>query len=183
MTTHLKRMLGESEKTFNLHVVRDRRWAKAVGLNVKTADNPKQGPFYWVRLGSKTILKAMPFPANSLESLDHPDFWETIVDMHVVPFFGIKDPRVIKELKNVPYAMPRGRVAMMKRPLDRTRQFVVYFWEKMTDLQKRQVIEEFDLAVQLMAGLVRFVPDEHEGQIEMDRIRFDALVSLKSQGK
>jgi hypothetical protein len=181
MTDHLKRIIVESQKVFNLRLDRERKWAKKVGLKIETAaDNPKQGPFYWLRLGTRTVLKAMPCPANSLESMDHPDFWEAIVDMYIVPFYGIKDARLVRELKNVPYAMPRGRVVMMKRPLDSTKQFVVYSWEKMTNPQKKQVVEEFGLASQFMAGLVRFVPDEHEGIIQADNARFEALVSSKS---
>lgn len=172
---HKDRMLKHAQDVFNLRVEKDRKWARSIGLR-KTAGKGSQGPFYWLKLGGKTILKAMPYPADALETMDHPDFWSAIIDSDVVPFYKITDPKIIQELKNVPYAMPRGRVVLVARPIDRVKQFMVWHWEKMTDGQKKQIIEAFDLSAQFYAGLVRFASDEHEGQIADDQARFNALL-------
>lgn len=179
---HRKRMLENAQKLFNLRVEKERKWASKVGLR-KTAGKGYQGPFYWLALGNKTTLKAMPYPADSQDTMDHPDFWEAVVDSDVVPFFGISSPAVVRELKNVPYAMSRGRVVLMKRPLDNTRKFVVYHSGKLTDAQKKQVLEAFDLAGQFHAGLVTFVPDEHEASLEDDAQRFLELTRVHKPRK
>jgi len=179
---HRKRMLESAQKLFNLRAEKERKWATKVDLR-KTAGKGSQGPFYWLTLGPKTVLKSMPYPANGQNTMDHPDFWEAIVDSDVVPFFGISNPNVVRELKNVPYAMPRGRVVLIKRPLDNTKKFVVYHYGTLTDSQKKQIIEAFDLAGQFHAGLVTFVPDEHHAKIENDSERFLELTTKSHKRK
>lgn len=166
----------ETEKTFNLRAEKTRRWARNVGLK-KTAGRGLQGPLYWIELGDKTILKSMSFPADNFDTMDHPEFWEAIVESDIAPFYGITDPKTIQELKNVPYAMSRGRVANMSSSTKRKDRFVVYYGEKMTNAQQKQVIEDFNLSEPFRAGLVTFEPDEHEVQNPEDQRRFSELLA------
>ena len=179
----IRTMFAESEAKFNLRLAQGRKWAKAVGLKARSADAPKQGPFYWVKLGSKTVLKAMTFPLESNENIDHPDFWNLLVDLHVAKFYGIKDAETIRELKNVPYAMPRGRVALTDHrifvPKARSckRLVCAYFGGvEMGDPQMKQVLDGFGLASLFMEGLVMFAGDFHERSLKHDEIRYRSLV-------
>ena len=148
------------------------RWRQNARRQGNADKLPQIGPFYWVKLGGRTVLKAKPFSASSGENMDHPDFWTEIVRRDIAPFYRIADQGVIGELANVPYAMERGRVAIAGRPRSATRQFAVYSWERMSESRKKQVLRAFNLGGQP----VRFVPDDHEAMIEADRERFLSLL-------
>jgi hypothetical protein len=172
---HHKRLFESSQKAFNSRVEKERKWAKNIGLQ-KVGGKGSQGPFYWIG----TQLKAMPFPSDTYDTMDHVDFWEALVDSDVAPKHKITDPEVIRQIKDIPYAFNRGRVAVLPRAKTGGKQFVIYYGEgeQLNDSQKKQIIEAFDLAAQFHAGLVRFVPDEHEARLEDDFQRFSVLTSL-----
>src|ERR1035437_3734582 len=110
------------------------------------------------------------------DTMVHPDFWADIVRSQIAPFYGISDKGIIDELVEVPYAMPRGRVALMQRPLERTKKFVIYHGDTMSDEQKKQILSAFNLNEVFHAGLARFSSDEHENSIPYDTDRFLELM-------
>jgi hypothetical protein len=142
---------------------------------------PCEGPFYWLKLEVKMTLKAMPSAVGSGDWMGHPKFWESIVDSDIAPFFGLTDPRTIRELKNVPYSMPRGRVTAIAGRLGVPKTFVVYAGEKMTEAQKRQVINAFSLGDKSKGGLVQFRYDEHESTLAADTARYLSLLPAKTK--
>ena len=188
-------MFSESKIKFNLRLARDREWAKAVGLKARSADEPKQGPFYWVFQSASTmptslsnvkgfqVLKAMTFPLGSVENIDHPDFWNLIVDLHIAKLYKIKNAETIRELKNVPYAMPRGRVVLtdhkifIPKACSSKKLVCVYFGAReLTGSQKKQIIDAFGLTSLFIEGLVMFAGDFHERSLKNDEIRYKSLV-------
>jgi hypothetical protein len=170
-------MLKEAERSFNLRLEKDIKWANKMGIKIAGGGSGYQGPFYWVTLGPKTVLKAMTFPAKGYDTMDHPDMWGDIAESTIAPFYGITDPKTIRELKNIPYSMPRGRVVYMPKK-NGGKQFVVYygFGEEINDSQKKQIINEFDLSAQLRAGSVTFIPDDHEQMLNEDRAKLKTLL-------
>lgn len=111
--------------------------------------------------------------------MDHPRFWETLVGSVVVPHYGIKNPKIVKDLKNLPYSMPRGRVTVLPR-VGGGKQWVAYQGGdfKMKDAQKKKLIEAFNLGEEFRSGLAKFVLDEHEVVLAPDLERFKAIVSM-----
>jgi len=163
-------------EAFNLRVRHARAWASRVGLR-KSAGRPLQGPWYWVWLRPQWVLRAMPMPGEE-DTIDHPALWESLAE-EVAAHHGLVDPSAVARLRNLPYAMPRGRVAVMRR-MDGRKQWVLYHGNdfQMTDAQRKQLVEAFNLGEQFVAGLVRFVPDEHEVVLPSDLDEFKALVSM-----
>ena len=157
----------------------EQRNAEGDARETRGSSQPHEGPFYWLKLGAKTTLKAMPYAVGSGDWMGHPQFWESLVDSDIAPFFGLTDPGTIRELKNVPYAMPRGRVTAIVGRLSAPRTFVVYAGEKMTEAQRRQVIRAFSLGEKSKAGLIQFRYDEHEVRLVEDAARYLSLLSAK----
>lgn len=141
----------------------------------KLAGAPLQGPYYWVYLKPGWVLKAMP---SQNEFIGHPDFWEDIAVNLVAPFYKIKDPRTIEQLKHLSYCMPRGRVTetqLRNGPkswaVDCGNDF------RMSSAEQKQILAQFNLLPQFSAGLVRFRPDDHEIILPEEHDAFMRLVT------
>ena len=59
--------------------------------------------------------------------------------------------------------------------------FVVYAGEKMTEAQRKQVINAFSLGEKSKGGLVQFRYDEHEVRLEADIARYLSLLPAKTK--
>jgi hypothetical protein len=147
---------------------------------IKTAGAPLQGPWYFVFLKPNWALQTMPMPGDEA-TMDHPDFWKSIVSQKIVPHYKIKKQSIIADLMNLPYAMPRGRITSTQTFGGR-KQWAAYhgndYQYSMAD--KKKIVSEFNLTEQLYAGLVRFIPDDHEHAISHDFERFISIVNLKA---
>jgi hypothetical protein len=172
---HELRREQAAERVFNLRIRKIEQMLK--GVVVKTAGKPLQGPWYYIYLRPKWEIRTMPMDSSS--TMDHPQFWRTIVDDSIVPHYGVKDPVIIRELKNLPYAMPRGRVASVRK-LGGGPQWVAYYGQdyKYNRQEMLRILGEFNLLPQFQAGLARFVPDEHEVIVRHDFERFNRMVNL-----
>lgn len=172
-----KRIIDHADRIFNKRKQDAQSWAKKVGLK-KTAGAPKQGPYYWLFSPTKKrwYLETMPREGD-LDTVDHPTMWKYI-SQDLANEYRL-DPYKARTLQNLPYSMPRGRVQVVPNRRSR-KNWVVYYGNDfpMTDAMKKQILNDFDLSEQWQAGLVRFLPDEHEVTIQQDLDRFKNLISL-----
>ena len=145
-------------------------------MKITTAGKPMQGPWYCVFLAPKWKIRAFPMPAGN-ETVDHVTVWDEIVTSDIAPYYGIKDAGLIREIKNLPYSMPRGRVAETM-PLRGQKQWAAYYGGdfKYGRNETLEILGQFDLLHQFSAGLVRLLPDDHEVMIREDFERLCALV-------
>jgi hypothetical protein len=148
---------------------------------IKTAGNPLQGPWYFVFLKPNWVLQTMPMSGDE-QTMDHPDFWKVIVTQNIAPHYKIKKQSIIADLQNLPYAMPRGRITSIQTFGGR-KQWAAYHGNdyQYSTADKKKIASEFNLTEQLYAGLLRFIPDDHEHAISHDFQRFISLVNLKAQ--
>ena len=100
------------------------------------------GPYYWIPANPGWILIAHPAHSHK-DSLDHGKFWTRHVVPIIAPFFNIRPV----ELKNLPYALPRGRVVEVKVPRSTKRRWVVYHGDdfKLTRRNRNAILETFGL--------------------------------------
>ena len=156
-------------KTFNrLALIRERHqlMKKAIGA-------PLSGPWYMLYLKPKWVLKALPSKDNFV---DHVDFWKTLVDTELVPYYKIKSSGIIRDLYEIPYSQPRGRVQDMNA-LGK-RHWTVYYGVdfQYSQAQRNTILSVFNLMGQFSAGLVTFETDSHEIMIQEDLDMFQDLV-------
>lgn len=156
-------------KTFNrLALIRERHqlMKKAIGA-------PLSGPWYMLYLKPKWVLKALPSKDNFV---DHVDFWKTLVDTELVPYYKIKSSGIIRDLYEIPYSQPRGRVQDMSA-LGK-RHWTVYYGVdfQYSQAQRNTILSVFNLTGQFSAGLVTFETDSHEIMIQEDLDMFQDLV-------
>lgn len=152
------------------------RWANKVSL-VKTAGKPKQGPYYWVYLNPNWVLKSVPIEGDG-ETVDHVSFWDSAIAPLISNYYKIDGQKI----KDLPYSMPRGRVQVIPDKMGR-QNWVIYHGLDfpMSDIMKKQILEQFDLSAQWRAGLVRFVPDDHEIMMREDFESLKSLVKIPSK--
>jgi hypothetical protein len=181
MKTSMERMMRHGDDVFNAYRRKCAKWAKKVGMRKVAAPVGRHGPYYWVYLKPSWILKAMPLDDES-QTMDHGPFWSSIVDQLVAPHYGITSPADIRELKNAPYAMPRGRLVSVK-DTSGERRFV--FWNgedfKTGDKERKALIQAFGLDRQWVEGRVRFSWDEHEVVIPHDLEVFKRIISMPAK--
>jgi len=172
----MDRMEKFASQVFNKRKEDSVKWANKVSLR-KTAGKPKQGPYYWVYLNPNWVLKSVPVEGNA-ETVDHVNFWRNVISPLMSTHYKANE----RDINDLPYSMPRGRVQVL--PDRQGRQtWVIYHGLDflMTDSMKKQVLEQFDLSAQWRAGLVRFVPDDHEIVMQDDFESIKSLIRLPSK--
>lgn len=173
---HEKRRNEQADRVFNLHAQKAKKLAEKMGLE-KTAGKPLEGPFYYIYLQPTWVLKTMG-SANPEDFISHPDYWEGLVDTVVAPHYKITDPKRIEAIKNLPYSMPRGRVNELLKPGRRVEWAVLIGNDiKYSMALQKQILSSFNLGPQFAAGLVRFLPDDHEIMLANDFQQFEQLVT------
>ncbi len=148
------------------------------GLKIETAaGKPLQGPWYMLYLKPNWVLRCMPMP--EMEFMGHPAFWSGLVDKDIVPFYKINDPKIVAQLKNIPYCMPRGRVGYGQKKFSGRIEWVASIGVdfKYTPAQKAAILTQFNLYAQMLNGQVRFLPDDHEVMLRDDHTQFLSLVT------
>lgn len=164
--------------SFNL---RKSYWAKVLGDTklLKQAGKPMTGPWYYLYLQPKWVLKTYPEPSDDdFQGVDHINWW-TELAKDVSTHYGIVNPKTVTEMSNLCYSMPRGRVVCRRyngRPT-----WVFYHGSdfKYTDAMKKEMVSAFNLTQQASAGLVKFDLDSHE---VMDPSEHEEMMSIL-QGK
>ena len=146
--------------------------------SLKISSAWQQGPWYYVYLKPNWVLKTAGVPGEE-SSFDHADYWITLVDMVVAPFYKIKDPKIIAELKNMPYCMPRGRV-VYRKVMGGNREWVAYhgadFNYSITE-KKKKIASAFNLLPMLYEGRMRFALDDHHLIQAHDFQKFNSMVT------
>jgi hypothetical protein len=142
-----------------------------------TAGKPMQGPWYYLYLHPKWVLRTMTFHSDSDTTMDHVVYWRTLAT-EVAAFYKCDGTR----LKDLAYAMPRGRVQHMQK-IGGRREWVAYHGNDFQyDSTKRiEIVSAFGLNAQHYAGLVRFVPDDHEIALAAETEAFKQIVGLKGK--
>jgi hypothetical protein len=156
-------------KTFNrLALIRERHRLMKTAIGA-----PLQGPWYMLYLKPKWVLKALPSKGNYV---DHVDYWKVLVDTELVPHYKIKNTGVIRDLYELPYSQPRGRVQDTSK-LGK-RHWAVYYGVdfQYSQTQRNTILSAFNLTAQFHAGLVTFETDSHEIMIQEDLDMFQDLV-------
>jgi len=179
---HEHRRNAYATKVFNLHKKECVSFAKRTGMSVKTAaPRERHGIYYWVYLKPNWILKVLL--DDTFSDLGHPALWRDLAQNVIAPHYKITNPTLLRELSNIPYSMPRGRLVNIKNTQGE-RQFI--FWNgndfKMTDQQKRQLIEEFGLGQEYVNGRVRFSYDDHEVMLPDDVAQLKNIIRVNSFG-
>jgi hypothetical protein len=179
---HEQRREVFAKKTFNLHKKECQSFAKRTGLDVKTASTKERhGIYYWVYLKPNWVLKSLV--DDSFSDLGHPSLWRDLARNVIAPHYKITDPTLLRELSNIPYSMPRGRLANIKNPQGQ-RQFI--FWNgndfTMTEQQKKQLIQAFDLGTEYVNGMVRFAYDDHEVMLPDDVSQLKNIIRVSNFG-
>ena len=170
---HQKRRQEHAAKIYNR-----RKFILAKGDQAKMekqAGRPMQGPWYFLYLKPNWVLKAAPMVD---EFIGHEQYWYTLVERVIAPFYKISDQNLIASIKNIPYSMPRGRVSEYQlRNGPRTWIAVCGNDFVYSKKEQQQILSEFNLYQQFAAGLVRFVPDDHEVMLPVDHRRFLEIVT------
>jgi len=128
----------------------------------------KHGPWYWVFLRPRWELIAAPADCQDV-TWGHPRVWRELVIPRLTLHCRLTSSQVVA-LKEVPYAMPRGRVSLTN---SRNPHWVL--WNG-NDLPKaipfkqayRKLITAFDLKTDLRMGIVQTRYDEHERMLPHD---------------
>jgi len=170
-------MDAKQQATINLRKAKAAKEFGPAPKSLKTAGAWMQGPWYYVYLKPNWVLKTAGVAGEEM-SIDHPDYWVTLVDTVIAPFYKINDPMKIKALKNMPYCMPRGRVQYMRK-MGGPRLWNAYHGRDFayTMDEKKKIAAQFNLLPQLYEGMLRFVPDLHEAMLPADFQRFQTLAA------
>lgn len=179
---HEQRREAFAKKVFNLHKKECLAFAKRTGLQTTaTAPRERHGIYYWVYLKPNWILKSLV--DDSFSDLGHPSLWRDLAKNLIAPHYGITNQTLLRELSNIPYSMPRGRLVNINNPQGQ-RQFI--FWNgndfKMTDQQKKQLIQVFGLGAEYVNGMVRFSYDDHEIMLPDDVAQLKNILKLSGLG-
>jgi hypothetical protein len=127
---------------------------------------PMQGPWYWVYLNPKWKLFA--FPAVDQESsLGHSEAWLKVADA-IAAHYRIRDSRLLAELRELPYCMPRGRVCR----LPDGRWVAWHGHDRPVAWSGKQIVKAFGLR----GRPVSFEFDEHEKTLREERRAIDGII-------
>ena len=135
------------------------------------------GPFYFVYLRPRWKLYAKPTDSEA-ETLGHPEFWRQLCTDQFAPHYSIRDERVIIRLRELCYAMPRGRCSQdLRRRKASPALWTIYHGGDFPDGHSNEHWAAAILAAFNMKKCqAQFTFDEHETMQADDQERLQQIV-------
>jgi len=150
---------------------------------IKTSSRPSSGIWYYVWDGSKWEL--IVWKTHEAFS-GHPEAWEAEIAPNLAKKLGL-DARKARELAEISYCMPRGRVDATGT----SEQIAAndYDWRLYhggdipsvlnKETEERKMISAFDLSGPFIRGKAKFEVVPHETMFPAHRAKFEELTGLK----
>lgn len=167
--------INEQLKSDAFNMARFRMQKKAEKL-VKKAAMPHDGIWYWIYLKPNWKLISYDFPIKDRIDFLHINVWRDLVSNHLAPFYKWNKD-VISIAQELPYGTPRGRVSAER--IDNLSYFFIRHGND-TPIPKGldQIIEKYNLKIQMLEGLAEFIYDPHETMVKEQQQKLRELMNV-----
>jgi len=143
------------------------------------AARPSAGIWYYVYDGSWRLLM---WRSNEAPYTGHPEVWEHIIAPTLSKKLNLDGSRA-KEIGQLPYCMPRGRVDASEQLDDGTYKWAFYHGNDFPssfniESEKRKLVSYFNLTGPLINGKVSFLEVGHEKMMDTEKAKFKEITGV-----
>lgn len=150
---------------------------------IKTSSRPSSGIWYYIWNGDKWEL--MVWKTHEAFS-GYPEAWEGAIAPALAQKLGL-DSRKSRQLAEIPYCMPRGRVdatGLPEQPFSSDYDWRLYHGGDFPsgldkEAEERKLVSAFDLTGPFVCGKAKFEIVPHEKMLADHQAKFEQITGLK----